>query len=297
MEYQQLIYLHEVVRSGSISGTAEKLFISRQTISAALSRLEEELGYPLLIRTKNGVELTRDGNVFYSRIDNLFQTGDQLMEDMKNYSSTYRIPLSVGMTPMLEYPVYKALDEWASDHPEVQVKVEEVTGKIATQRLIDGTLDVVITLMPNYPSSGFSSELIAEYELFLVAHKDHDLAKKEYVTEKDLDGYTMLCTTLGYGEMEYTGTQYMPYSPSTNNYLFTEDQTLFFSWLLHNRGIALAHKNSITAHIDDLCLIPFKEDFTLPIFMRMSNQITKKREYDELRRDLRKSLSRKLKEK
>lgn len=65
MTYQQLVFLYQVMKTKNITKASENLFISRQTISNALNQLEEELGYPLLIRKKDGVELISDGMLFH----------------------------------------------------------------------------------------------------------------------------------------------------------------------------------------------------------------------------------------
>ncbi len=65
MTYQQLVFLYQVMKTKNITKASENLLISRQTISNALNQLEEELGYPLLIRKKDGVELISDGMLFH----------------------------------------------------------------------------------------------------------------------------------------------------------------------------------------------------------------------------------------
>ena len=55
MTFQQLQYLLEVSRTGSISGAAKNLFLAQSSVSASISNLEEELGFPIFIRSKKGV--------------------------------------------------------------------------------------------------------------------------------------------------------------------------------------------------------------------------------------------------
>lgn len=291
MDYQQLLYFRDVVQTGSISKTAEKLFLSRQTISAALGRMEEELGYPLLARGKGGVELTSDGALFYSRIESLFQSGDHLIRDMKEYGRNYRLPLRVGMTPGLEYPAYRALEHWQETHPEINLLIEYVPGKESTRRLTEGSLDVVITLMPNYASPHYISELVAEYPLCLAVHQDHPLSSRTVIEETDLRDVTMLSSTLGYEEMEYRGHKFMPYSPEETPFLFTESRDLLLSWLIHNKGVVFCYQGSLLSHIDCLRLIPLQGGYTFPIFLRTSNHALKKGESDALIRDLKRALT------
>ena len=61
MTFQQMQYVLEVYRTGSISGAAKKLFVGQSSVSLSISSLEKELGYPVFIRVKNGVVPTPRG--------------------------------------------------------------------------------------------------------------------------------------------------------------------------------------------------------------------------------------------
>ena len=61
MRFEQLECLKAVANTGSITAAAEKLYISQQAVSKSIRQLEEELGAPLVVRTKNGVVLTSLG--------------------------------------------------------------------------------------------------------------------------------------------------------------------------------------------------------------------------------------------
>lgn len=61
MRFEQLQSLVEVANTGSITAAAKRLFISQQAVSANIKQLEEELGCTLLVREKNGVSLTAQG--------------------------------------------------------------------------------------------------------------------------------------------------------------------------------------------------------------------------------------------
>lgn len=61
MTLQQLQYLMEVYRTGSVSGAAKRLFLSQSSLSASISSLESELGFPVFIRHKSGMIPTVQG--------------------------------------------------------------------------------------------------------------------------------------------------------------------------------------------------------------------------------------------
>ena len=58
MTFQQLSYLVEVAKTGSINKTSRQLFVSQSCISSSLQQLENELNVKLLTRNSRGVELT-----------------------------------------------------------------------------------------------------------------------------------------------------------------------------------------------------------------------------------------------
>lgn len=61
MTFQQLQYLLEVSKSGSVSSAAKKLYLSPSSVSVAVSALEEEFGYPIFVRHQKGLVPTPQG--------------------------------------------------------------------------------------------------------------------------------------------------------------------------------------------------------------------------------------------
>lgn len=212
------------------------------------------------------------------------------MQDMSDYGKNYKVPLRIGMTPSLEYPVYRAVEIWQEAHPEIHATVEQLSGKKSTEGLLNGSLDVVLTLMPSYGNAGFLSEIIAEYPLCLAVHRDHPLAEMKSVSFSDLIGETILSTTLGYEGMEYEGQKFMPYAPEQFTYDYSEDMSLSLSKLVYNQGVMFCRAGSFFPHIDCLAIIPFSDGYTFPVFMRTSDQTMKKKEYDAVLRSLKQTL-------
>lgn len=61
MTFQQLTYVVEISKCGSINKAAHKLFLSQSGISTAVRELEEELGIRFFVRSNRGVEFTPAG--------------------------------------------------------------------------------------------------------------------------------------------------------------------------------------------------------------------------------------------
>ncbi len=65
MRFEQLRHLIETVETGSISEASKNLYISQQGLSDSLRRLENEVGFPILVRNKKGCTLNKQGEAFY----------------------------------------------------------------------------------------------------------------------------------------------------------------------------------------------------------------------------------------
>ena len=61
MTFQQLQYILEIEKTGSVTGAARNLFVSSSSVSISLNALEKELGYPLFTRTQKGLMPTESG--------------------------------------------------------------------------------------------------------------------------------------------------------------------------------------------------------------------------------------------
>lgn len=61
MDTKDISLFLAIARLGSISRTAEQLFMSQSTVTTRLQRLERTLGYDLFIRLSSGVQLTAEG--------------------------------------------------------------------------------------------------------------------------------------------------------------------------------------------------------------------------------------------
>jgi DNA-binding transcriptional LysR family regulator len=64
MTLQQLKYVVEIVKSGSMSEAAKRLYISQPSLSNAIKDLEKELGFELFIRNNRGITLSVNGSEF-----------------------------------------------------------------------------------------------------------------------------------------------------------------------------------------------------------------------------------------
>ena len=67
MQLRQLLYLTRIIDSGSLSQASRTLHIAQPALSRQISRLEDELGVKLLVRSVRGVTPTDAGIAVYRK--------------------------------------------------------------------------------------------------------------------------------------------------------------------------------------------------------------------------------------
>ena len=104
MTFQQLTYVVEISKCGSINKAAQKLFLSQSGISTAVRELENELGIRVLARSNRGVEFTPEGKEFLGyavslleqkqRIESLYGESRSTIAPVHFSVSTQRYPFT-----------------------------------------------------------------------------------------------------------------------------------------------------------------------------------------------------------
>ncbi|MFZ7101191.1 MAG: LysR family transcriptional regulator [Peptococcaceae bacterium] len=99
MRLEQLYFLVEVYRSQSISLASERAHISQPALSTSISKLEAELGIPLLKRTNQGVFPTEIGELIIQKAMEIIETIDEIKEVAKVNSIELAGDMSIAAEP------------------------------------------------------------------------------------------------------------------------------------------------------------------------------------------------------
>lgn len=118
MHLEYLRYFNEVATMGSISKVANSSHISQPALSQQIQKLEDILGYKLLVRSNKGVELTEAGQIVEKYSKNLIKSYDNMLEDLMSINknnNTIRIDSSPSIaTYALPCTIYNLKEEYPS---------------------------------------------------------------------------------------------------------------------------------------------------------------------------------------
>jgi DNA-binding transcriptional LysR family regulator len=157
----------DIVRSGSLVATAERLHLTQTAVTARVKNLEAQLGCQLFIRNRAGASLTAEGLRFVDYATQLIQVWDKAKFDL-SLPEENTDSVTIGGEIALWNPL---LLNWVSYlqnfHGDMAITVE--TGEAASliNRVNNGVVDIAVVYRPEY-MPGLKIELLLEEKLIMV---------------------------------------------------------------------------------------------------------------------------------
>ena len=194
---KQLRAFYQVVRCGSISKAAEKLFLSQPSVSLQVQALERELAVTLFERRGPHLKLTPEGDVLYRLSEPLVEGIDKLQENFSAQFGTLEsgeLNIGAGESTIL-YILPEPVRRFVAAYPKVQLKMHNVTGRDGLKMLRADEIDFAVGSMLDVPED-IEYTPIVTFDPMLITPVDHPLALKakhgEEVTLEDVSHYGLI---------------------------------------------------------------------------------------------------------
>lgn len=179
LNYHHLQYFWVVSQEGSVAKASEKLHVTPATISIQLRDLEKSLGVKLFRKAGRGLALTEMGLAVQSYANDIFSTGQELLDMVSGRPVGGPMVLRVGIKDVMPKLVaYQLLEPTLRLNADIRVLCYEGDVSNLISDLAIHKLDVVLSDTPIDPSIKVRaySHLLGESDVVLVGAKP--LAKK-----------------------------------------------------------------------------------------------------------------------
>lgn len=199
MNRLQITYFLHLCGTLKISETARQLYVAQPAVSKQIARLEEELGYPLFLRTNRGLALTEAGQMmyeFFSKAAEQFNLADRAA---KRSAAAADRELTVGILENLGLDeALSLIRELRETRPDISVKLVRLGNDALMRRLASQQIDIAITFdhAAEKEKNIRVEELLLEQSLFLLSRR-HPLAQREPLTPQMLSGELFCESWLG----------------------------------------------------------------------------------------------------
>lgn len=186
MKLEDLNYLREAIKHGSISIAAEKNFISQSTLSTAVNRLEKHLEIELLYRSNQGVIPTELGKQVKEKADQIMM----LVQDIEQLSSTN--PFANGILLSTSFAASEALIPYCckksqKKQNQIKLSLEVMEDYLIYNHVSSGFSKIGIGMfIPNCLTSDLKFNFLFEDELLLHVGPNSPLYDKEDINLDDI---------------------------------------------------------------------------------------------------------------
>lgn len=194
---KQLRAFYQVVRCGSISKAAEKLFLSQPSVSLQIQALEREMEVVLFERRGPHLKLTPEGEVLFQLAEPLVDGIDKLQETFSAHfgkMESGELKIGAGESTIL-YIMPEPVRRFVAAYPKVQLKIHNVTGRDGLKMLRSDEIDFAVGSMLEVPED-IEYKPVVNYDPMLITPLGHPLAEKaasgEEVTLEDVSHYGLI---------------------------------------------------------------------------------------------------------
>jgi len=189
MHIECLEYFYKVAMAKSISKVANSTHISQSALSQQIQKLEDSVGYQLLIRSNKGVELTEKGIVVLKYADNIVRTYDTMLDHLNEHGENGQAIKIEACWPIATYALPCVLYKVKNKYPYHNYELISNSSYEIEENVLNNICDLgVIYGKPSDKS--LSHFEIGTDKLVLVASQDFKIPNEIHL--KDLLDYPFI---------------------------------------------------------------------------------------------------------
>lgn len=191
MDTQKLNALLRSIELGSFSAAAEELGFTPSGISHMAAAVEDELGYPVLLRGRSGVTLTKDGKEILPALLALANAEKNVEQQASRVRGLVSGRLNIGTYSSFSFQCLpKILKEFHEKYPNIEIQLMEGVHAELDDWMRSTNMDFCIY------SEGKDSSLewypLLDDPMYAVVPLNHPLAKRDKIAPKELESETFI---------------------------------------------------------------------------------------------------------
>ncbi|AFH95780.1 TPA: LysR family transcriptional regulator [Providencia stuartii] len=186
MDIRSLRYFVEVVQLNGFSRAAERLFVTQPAISRSIQKLEQELGYTLLVRENDGVRLTDEGEILLSHAKQILKQFNSMNKALKEKEGPLSGILNVGLPPVIASTYFAdIIMAFSRRYPQVELKILELGTHKMMEAMLNGEVETAAVMLP-FDNELFDLHVFSSDRLMLLVSEQHPLAMRNSVKFAEL---------------------------------------------------------------------------------------------------------------
>ncbi|MDR1247647.1 MAG: LysR family transcriptional regulator [Clostridiales Family XIII bacterium] len=262
MNINHLRYFQAVCKYGSITKASEVLYIAQPTVTSAIKDIENELGFQLLVRSKNSISLTIEGVSFLEMLNDLMASFDNFYNMAVDLGQNRQATLKLGIPAILGTFFFdRIFPEFERRNPNIRLTVHQTPTIIGLEMIKDSFLDFFIGIKEgDTPSCDYNK--LFETELVFWARRGHPLSREKHITGELIKNQSFIMAPRGSYHFKMVSERY---GNIPLNVVMHSNQISTIRYMLLNSTAVTVLYEQVFENDDAVCKIPLEEPIVAEI--------------------------------
>ena len=165
--FQGMRYVYEVYKEMSFSRAAKNLYISQPSLSTAVKKAEDRIGFPIFDRSTSPIQLTELGREYIRAAETMLDVENGFRSYVDDLSGMRNGSLTIGATNLFaSFVLPPLLARFIQKYPMIHIELAENGTVTLAEGLAAGKLDLVVDYaLPD--EAGFGRKFLFQEHLLL----------------------------------------------------------------------------------------------------------------------------------
>ena len=191
MNTQKIKAFMTAIECGSLTAAGEELGYTQPAMTQMMRSLEQEIGFPLLFKSRTGVEPTINAQALIPIMRQLLSDEERLGQEAGEIIGIRKGTIRLGSfasTSIHWLPL--VLEHFQSHYPEIEFDITECGQSDMIDGLLNGTMDAALMSRPETGEVDFIP--VSEEPMYVVFSDKYDLGKYDSVPIEVLNDYPLI---------------------------------------------------------------------------------------------------------
>lgn len=239
LDCQHLAILREVHRAGSVTAAAERLNVTQSALSHMIRKVEERYGVKIWMKQGRGLRFTQAGEYLLALAQRILPQVEHAERILGDFARGRRGSLRAGMEchPCQRW-LMRITPHYLAAWPDVDFDIRTDFRFDGVAALLGHEIDLLITPDPvDLPEVLFTP--VIDYELVLVAHEEHPLARRGFAKPQDLLDEVLITVPVGAERLDVYTRFLVPGQCRPREHRTAETIDLMLQLVAARRGVAV----------------------------------------------------------
>ena len=200
MELRQLEYFVAVAEEANFTRAAERVHVAQPAVSAAIQRLERELGEQLLDRSHRTVRLTAAGEAALPHARAALAAAADIQVAIDELTELVRGTVTIGAVTSHSVDIPSLLADFHFEHPQVEITLSTDSSDALIEKVRGGRLDAaIVSVGPDERPDGLDVEVVTDEAIQAAVATADDLASRKTIRLTDLADRQLIALPVGAG--------------------------------------------------------------------------------------------------